>query len=75
MIKVLAQLKSQYNLVYSVSAMMIPINALRKKAKTQPNRLQFNQGQKLTKNKQQKHQPTLTSEVIMNLIRLSVKCS
>jgi hypothetical protein len=55
--------------------MMIPINALRKKAKTQPNRLQFNQGQKLTKNKQQKHQPTLTSEVIMNFIRLSVKCS
>ena len=75
MIKVPAQLKSQYNLVYSVSAMMIPINALRKKAKTQPNRLQLNQGQKLTKNKQQKHQPTLTSEVIMNFIRLSAKCS
>ena len=49
MTNVLAQLKSQYNLVYSTSAMMIPINALRKKAKTQPNRLQFNQGQKFTK--------------------------
>ena len=49
MIKVLAQLKSQYNLVYSVSAMMIPIDAVRKKAKTQPTKLQFNQGQKLTK--------------------------
>ena len=36
MIKVLAQFKSQYNLVYSESAMMIQINALRKKAKTQP---------------------------------------
>ena len=75
MIKVPTQLKSQYNLVYSVSAMMIPINALRKKAKSQPNRLQLNQGQKLTKNKQQKHQPTLTSELIMNLIWLSIKCS
>ena len=75
MIKVLAQLKSQYNLVYSVSAMMIPINALRKKDKTQPNRLQLNQRQKLTKNKQQKHQSILTSEVVMNLIGQPVKRS
>ena len=74
------QLKSQYNLVYTEGLWWYQIlpweepQPRKKKAKTKSKRYQFDQGEK-SKERQQKHQSLLTSEVVMNLIGLPVKCS